>query len=178
MIVIVTPTTLDILNNLPSDITVLDCSKLKLKKLPNLFHLSQLKILYCHNNYLKELPTLPPNIEKLYCFNNKIKHLNCLLFATKIKIIHCQQNNIKDIPDFRLLPQLRIFNGACNNFDSRIVDVMTTSNISFREKVNYLELNNLFDHPLPHKNRHFIVNFIRNILLDIFPELPTRQQVL
>jgi Leucine-rich repeat (LRR) protein len=150
MILIVKPETIYLLNNIPNDITLLDCSGCKLKHLPTLFHLDKLKILCCYNNQLTELPVLPSNLEILYCNNNKLKHLNCLLFATNIKQIFCHRNRIQDIPDFRLLPKLELFNGAINQIDKRIVDIMTL-NISFKQKVMLLELNNLFDKPLPYK---------------------------
>jgi Leucine-rich repeat (LRR) protein len=146
--VVVTPLTKNILNNLPQDITLLDCSNLRLKKLPKLSHLTNLRILYCYDNNLTEIPLLPPSVVAIYCHNNRITNLNCLLLSTHINTIVCHNNRIKDLPDFRRLPNLSVFSGAINKFDHRIVSIMTRP-ITFEQKIQYLELNNLFDKPLP-----------------------------
>jgi len=161
MHILITSSSQDLLWSLPIETTVLDCSCLGLIALPELKHLIHLKELYCYNNNLTHIPTLPQNIKKLYCFKNNLTELDCFEYSIFIEEIYCQNNKIINIPKINMLPYLKLFNGARNKFDKRIVDIMTKKNIELKYKITLLELNNLFDRPLRKKN---IFEWIRSLL--------------
>ena len=77
--------------------------------LPNLDEFINLKILYCYDNQLTQLPELTNNIVALYCNNNQLTQLTKL--PNKLNELYCQNNQLTKLP---LLPDnlKKIF---CNN---------------------------------------------------------------
>ena len=76
----------------------LDCSKLGLKKLPDLLP-AALELLYCQNNQLTVLPALPAALKSLYCENNELAVLPTL--STALEWLYCGNNQISNIAEIK-----------------------------------------------------------------------------
>jgi Leucine-rich repeat (LRR) protein len=72
----------------------------------------QLKVLYCHRNFLRAIPPLPSSLRELYCSNNQIRELPEL--PEGLIRLSCGQNEISFFP--RLPRHLRILYCDGNRF--------------------------------------------------------------
>jgi len=104
----ITSKNIEDLNNLPSDLEILNCHYNKLEELPNLP--DTLTELYCGCNFLKKLPELPDTLKSLYCFNNKLEELPEL--PDKLGILFCSENELTELP--KLPDTLKILNCSIN----------------------------------------------------------------
>ena len=61
------------LPELPDELTILDCSRNQITKLPDKLP-DRLTELYCHTNQLNKLPQLPDRLTTLDCDNNQLQY--------------------------------------------------------------------------------------------------------
>lgn len=90
---------IELLKNIPDNITKLYCCNLGLKELPYLLHCYNLKELNCGDNLLTTLPELPDTIEIIYCYNNELIELPDLSHCYNLKKLNFQNNKVKELPD-------------------------------------------------------------------------------
>jgi hypothetical protein len=85
------------LNSLPENVTEIDISGKNLTYIPeSIIRFKKLKILYCDDNRLTNLPVLPENLYMLDCADNQF---TCLPVLPKyLKYIYCADNQLTYIP--------------------------------------------------------------------------------
>lgn len=85
-------------NNLPSSIIIIDCSYNKLTSLPTLP--PKLEKLSCNNNYLSSLPILPKTLEKLDGYSNNLTRLPELpVNISEIDVCFNKLTSLPKLPD-------------------------------------------------------------------------------
>jgi Leucine-rich repeat (LRR) protein len=100
---------LNFINILPNNLVIFRCSFCDLKYIPPLP--KSIEILHIDNNKLTELPLLEhTNIKKLYCHNNFINQIIGLNF--KIEVLHCHNNKISL---YQTMPKSLKEVSSCNN---------------------------------------------------------------
>ena len=97
-------TIVEYLDSLKDDIEELNLWKRKLTYIPNIDKFYNLKILWCFDNNLCELPLLPNSLKYLYCYDNPLesfipekfwKQQNKKWLEKYLeKIIHCMETII------------------------------------------------------------------------------------
>jgi len=97
------------IDDIPLNITKLNCSYLKLKKLPDLSRFTQLRTLYCSHNRLTSIDNLPDQLEFIFCSNNRITCINNL--PHYLTGLFCNNNRIRYIKELPLF-LMRLF---CND---------------------------------------------------------------
>jgi hypothetical protein len=84
------------INGLPEDTEFIDVNSRQLNYLPDLNRFKNLKILYCNNNRLVNLPPLNSNLKTLYCDNNLLTFLPPL--NANLQKLYCYNNQLTCLP--------------------------------------------------------------------------------
>jgi Leucine-rich repeat (LRR) protein len=146
-------------NNLPPNLTDLECDNNNLSQLPELP--DNLEWLSCNNNKLKSLPYLPDNLQYLYCDDNELIEFPDLPY--NLKDLHCTDNKMQGPIDF--LPDKLEILSFSNNQIIRLPEIPQT--------LVELECANNKLTTLPElRNTELIkLNFDNNSIVDL-PDLP------
>jgi len=99
-------------NNIPLDVTALNCYGVGLTSLNGIEKLTKLTSLFCFNNNLASLHGIEKlnNLTRLYCYNNKLTNLNGIEKLTNLTTIYCSDNKLPYSSSNKLediLPELK-----------------------------------------------------------------------
>ena len=141
------------IDDIPSNITGLNCAYHGLYELPDISRFTKLKRLYCSYNYITSIDNLPNHIEYIFCLNNRISEINNLPLS--LLGLFCSSNRIRYI---KYLPY-RLRRLFCNN--NRLISL---PDLPYLMDVMYCNNNFFYCLPyLPYSLSYLSCNYIPNI---------------
>lgn len=120
---------------IPENVEYLILANNKLKSIPDLSHLKNLKVLDLSFNYISKLPVLPENIEELNIRCNKIKNIDIEMY--NIKRLDCAMNSLRKV----------IFKGEILNCSYNLIKKISSNNSLKKLYCNNNKINKLLDYP-------------------------------
>ena len=131
---------LDSLNNLPPNITILNATKNKIKSLSKLQLPDYLQNLNLENNLIDNIESLSNNLQNINLNYNKIKYIN-IIFPSKLKKLLLRNNKLKTI--YLKTTNIKSLDLSNNNFYSisnlpNSLEILDCSN----NKINYIIIPN------------------------------------